>query len=290
MSYTQYPHYASPSNPIAQTHPTSEWGVDRLADRIPERTLVSEYPDRSSHHQHHPFPRQWSNNSIPSPRQPTSQEYFGYTPTQSNPNYKHTSHHSLPTDYQASQASARVYEPRPSPTELGESQSRILEAQTTERHSFSRPLPLMLNPHNDKRKNLSELSTQASLEESIMLQLQNATITSSTERRHSTIETETVSPLRRMESPPIPQPRMSEYYTNSPGTSSPSSNTFALAGPLSGVSQGEEAPSPTPSAGTFSNASPGHGTNVVTPQQTPDSGKQNPSHFVMIPIGRVSGL
>lgn len=259
-----------------------------MTDHIPERTLVSEIPDRSSHYQHQSLSRPWSNHSISTQRQPTNQEYFGYTPTNNMHTYNHTPQQLVSMDYRASPASARVYEPRPSATEPGESQSRILEVQTTKRHSFSRPLPLTLNPLKDDNQNLSELSTQASLEESIMLQLQNATITNSTERRPSTIEIETVSSFKRMESPPIPQPRMTEYYTNSPGASSPSSNTFSPARPSSGFSQGEEAPSPTPSVGTSSNASPGLGTKVLTPQQTPDSGRQNPSHFIMIPIGRVS--
>jgi hypothetical protein len=123
-----------------------------------------------------------------------------------------------------------------------------------------------------------------------MLQLQNVSVASGSDRRHSTIETETVSSLRRNDSPPVPQPRMSEYYTNSPLTYSPSSNTFTQPETSSGLGQvEEEVPSPNPSTVTSSYTSPGIGTNPPMPQSTLDSGKQSyPSHYVMIPIGRVS--
>lgn len=286
MSYPQYQYYANDNPSPQQANPmysSSEWGVDRLADRVPERPLTSDYPDRPSRHQHDKMNRQWSTPT----RESSKPEYFGYKPTSSTSKYEQAPRHSFSAEYQANSSHTRVYEPHPSPKELVESQSRILEAQMQE----IGPLPLLLYPQNIAYHTQSaELSAQASLEESIMLQLQNPPISSNTsDKRKSTLDSQIFNPIERAESPPIPNPRTNEWYTSSPRTTSPSSTIFSQ-NDIPTETNGEEAPSSSPSGASNNNMSSGPNTTVISPPiSTLDNGRQqNQSHFIMIPIGRVS--
>lgn len=287
MAFPQYQSYVNDhrrSQQAAPTHSGSEWGVDRLADRVPDPALVSDYSEhRSSYHHNDARTRQWSTPS----RESNKSEYFSYNPTPSSSKYQHNARHSFSTDYQGHSISNRVYEPRPSPKELIENDSKILEVQLKE----VGPLPLLLNPLKEAHQSQSaELSAQASLEDAIMMQLQNTTISNSNEKRHSTLETDIINPIKRATSPPIPTPRTSEWYTSSPTTSSPSSSIFPQDDNFIETNN-EDAPSPSrsPSGPSSNNMSPAAATNAaLPPASNPDGWRQsNQSHFIMIPIGRV---
>lgn len=255
------------SPPALPEPPNVEWGVDRLADQVSEIGIVSDLPDRQSSSKREATTLKRSSRAIGSKIRRETTMPNNYTPSSPPAKAQHILQHSYSVDYQASQGHNRVYEPPPSHKELVESDSRIMEVQQE-----AGPLPLLLNSYPKQYNN--EVDEQSVLEKSILKTL-HPTVK---EHDEKTIE-ETVhyaSPTNGSYAYSPGSPSFDGVFQRSNGTS-PSVNEHEQPFSSPPISQ------PNGNAGS-SNA-------VASSNSYSDNNNKSShqNHYVMLPIGRVSG-